>query len=178
MLYKAPQRGSDAGMRLERRRIVLQYGVQGFYGRVGLKSASARDYFIEYGADRENVRPVIDPLAADLLRRHITHRAHDHAGFCLPVGWHRSHYGLRLARNASVRELCETEIENFGPVVAADEDILRLEVSMNDSSLMGSCESLRNLLRVIDRLAFWQASSSQSLPQRLAVEQFRNHIRG
>jgi hypothetical protein len=75
-----------------------------------------------------------------------------------------------------VHQFRETEIENFDPAVFGDEQVLRLEVTMDDALFMSRRQSMRNLNAVIDRLAQGYRTVLQQLPQSVALQQLGNQI--
>src|SRR5262245_65154035 len=89
-------------------------------------------------------------LPAHLFRRHITDRPH-----------HRARIGdLLLRRRLTVRaiklrrlQFRQAEVENLDPPISCDEEVPRLEVTMDDASLVRGGESGGDLLRVLDRAA-------------------------
>ena len=82
-----------------------------------------------------------------------------------------------LLRRLREPGLSQTEVQNLDPAVFRDEEILRLEVTMNDAFVVGSCEPMRDLNSVIDGFADRNRATLQDIPQRFANEQFRDQIR-
>src|SRR6202040_2672088 len=89
-------------------------------------------------------------VPAHLFGRHVTDRAHHRAriGNLLPG------VDFRTDTLASQwPQLRQTEIENLHAAVSGDKEILRLEIAMSDPSLMRRCQTLSNLLGIVERLA-------------------------
>src|SRR5216684_4942875 len=89
-------------------------------------------------------------VPAHLLRRHVTDCAHHCAG----IGYLFPGIDFRTDTLVSQwSQLCQTEIENLHAAVIGDEKIFRLQIAMSDSSFMCRCQTLSNLLGIIERLA-------------------------
>src|SRR5262245_44429103 len=108
-------------------------------------------------------------LTAHLLRRHVTDRPHH----CARIG------DLLLCRSLTVRDanlmrlqFRQAEVENLDAPVLGDEEILRLEVTMDDSFLVSGSESAGDLLGVLYRAARRQRAFVQLFAQFFAFEQF------
>src|SRR5262249_42562074 len=83
-----------------------------------------------------DVRPNIDGLAPELLRRHIGEGPLDQAslGLC-----------LRRVRRIGFQELGDAEIENFYSAIGSQTEVPRLEVPMQDALLMGRSQTFCHL---------------------------------
>src|SRR5438270_237740 len=89
-------------------------------------------------------------VSAHLLWRHVADRAHHRAG----IG--NLFPSIDLRTNTLVAhwpELRQTKIENLHATVSSDEEIFRLEIAMSDPSFMRRCQTLSNLLGIVERLA-------------------------
>ena len=76
-----------------------------------------------------------------------------------------------------LRQLRQTEIKQLDASTAGDENILRLQVAVNDSFVMRSRKSLRDLNRIFSRLTHRKRPGAHALPQRLSFQQFADNIR-
>jgi len=85
-------------------------------------------------------------------------------------------HGIICAR-VNLSEFREAEVEDLNPPVFGDEQILRLEIAMNDSFFVRRCQSMRDLHGVVQRLAGGNGSATQTLAQRLALQQFGDDVR-
>jgi len=96
---------------------------------------------VEDQSKAEQVRPAVDLLAANLLRRHVLHRARDprDAG---PRG-----AGVRLALSKGRH----AEIEEFH-AAGRDHDVLRLQIAMNDALAVRVRERVSHFNRVLHRV--------------------------
>ena len=107
--------------------------------------------FIKNQAEAENIRTVIGFRAAHLLGRHVTHRAH----YRTRLGVNRESFGI-LGSGASKR-FSQSEVDNLRPALAAQKNILRLQVAMDDPGFMSTGETSGNLL---GNLKHWQVPIS------------------
>ena len=95
-------------------------------------------HLVQRDPEREHVGRRPRRRAANLLGRHVRHRAEDHAGSRF-VG------GVRDgASTLDLRHACETEIQHLRIAVRADHHVLGLDVAMHDTrgmrGLEGSCD--------------------------------------
>src|SRR5215813_9871336 len=112
-------------------------------------------------------------LSTHLLRRHVTDRAHNHAGISDPFLRGRV---LVYAVKMLPVEFSKTEIEDLHPPVVRDEQVLRLQVTMDDAFGMRGGQSLGDLPRVIDSLSRSDCALFYQFAQLLAFEQFGDDI--
>ena len=130
--------------RLAQPRLLVQDGVH----RVDLvlvdERARARQHLAEDDAEGEDVAAQIDALAEQLLGRHVADRAHDRAG----LGVHAER-GLRAVGGEHARaaggEFRQSEVENLRVAVAADHQVFRLQVAVDDARLVGLRQPLGDL---------------------------------
>jgi hypothetical protein len=100
------------------------------------------DHLEQDGAKREQIGTKISFTSARLFRRHIADCAHhrplfgNHGGSCIRV--------LCMVR---CRQFRQTEVQHLGRSSAADHQVLRLQVAMNDSDLVCFGKSFRYLRR-------------------------------
>src|SRR4029453_12066338 len=91
------------------------------------------DHLAKHDTERKNIASPIDALPQQLLRRHVINRTEKRArfridskeSFLFAVGGERS-FTLR-------DEFCQAEIEDLCVTVATDHEVLRLQVTVNDS---------------------------------------------
>ena len=111
-------------------RVELRHGIRLFADdrrqrlrvRPALEGAFAGRELVDDRTEGKLIRPKIQRTARRLLRRHVPHRAHDHAGTRRVP-----HRGLQR-RNFLVfgrHELRQTEVEDLGEAVLGDHDVLR-----------------------------------------------------
>ena len=105
---------------------------------------------------------------------HIPHGAHHGAGN--RVGRPCQHVGLRFTRAPALAQLGQSEVEDLQPAIAGDEDVLRLQVSMDDSLFVRGRQSVRDLPRVVQRFPLGNAPGTERHTQRLSLEQFGHDI--
>ena len=97
---------------------------------VGLEGYLAGEHLVENDAQGKQVGPGIDPPALGLLRRHVSRRAHQHAGLRHAVHFHRPR---------------QPEVHHRDPAAAVYHDVLRLEVAVNDALGMGRFQGAGHL---------------------------------
>src|SRR5262249_52851369 len=112
-------------------------------------------------------------LSTHLLRRHVTDRAHNHAGISDPFLRGRV---LVYAVKMLPVEFSKTEIEDLHPPVVRDEQVLRLQVTMDDAFGMRGGQSLGDLPRVIDSLSRSDCALLYQLAQLFAFEQLSHDV--
>ena len=124
-------------------------------------------HFIQHTSKRENVPARIGFFAAHLFRRHVAGRSHDYAGSGRKSA---GYFGVTIYSRTctSFGQLGQAEIQNLGPAVACDEDIFRLQITMNDSLLVCRSQAVRNLQCVVDGFALRHSLRSHQLAQRCA----------
>ena len=125
------------------------------------KRAPSREHLVEQRAEAEEIGAMIGGPAAHLLRRHVAHRAEDDAGAGL-----RRRGSRRLADADSLRvdQLGQAEVEDLDAAVIGEEDVVGLEVAVNDPLVVRRGEPVRDLSRVIDRLARRQRRAIHRAP--------------
>ena len=150
----------ESGRRARRQigRIVLEDRGQRFRGRLPLERPTPRQHFVDHHAQGEDVGAVVDRLPADLLGRHVAHGAEDDAHLGERVGHGRGLLGLWCAD-----EFRHAEVEDFHAAIAGEEEVLRLQIAMDDATLVRRGESARDLHGVVDRLAFRHGAVPQAL---------------
>jgi hypothetical protein len=62
-------------------------------------------------------------------------------------------------------ELRQPEVENLGPAITGDEQVLRFQIAVNNSLVVRSRQSFGNLLGVVERLARGERARTQALAQ-------------
>ena len=96
-------------------------------------------------AEGEQIRPRIQLFATSLFRRHVGYRAYCRAGtrqqFVCRNCRHRRKTGTLVAGG----QFRQTEVENFRVSALCNEDVRRLDVSVNNALGMGCIERVRNL---------------------------------
>src|SRR5262249_49408965 len=154
-------------------RLFLQDRVHHLDGRITAKGPPPGDHFVEDHAEREDVRAMIRILAAHLLRRHVTDRAHNHPRIGDPFLRGRVLvYAAKLLRV----EFGKTEIEDLHPPIVRDEQVLRLQITMDDAFGMSGGQSLGDLPRVINGLSRSDWSLLYRRAQLFAFEQLGDEI--
>src|SRR5262249_19067403 len=91
-------------------------------GRRSMERAAARQHLVENRAEGKNIGPVVEWLSTNLLRRHVTHRAHDTARLRFQGNGDR----LRLINRLG--NLGQSEVQNLDATFASNPKILRLQI--------------------------------------------------
>jgi hypothetical protein len=97
--------------------------------RVVAGKGAAGERLVEAGPQAE-VAPGVDLPAQGLLRRHVGHGAHHHAG---------------LGHAGQVQRHRQAEVAQFGVALPAEPDVARLDVAVDDAPVVGVLEGLGNL---------------------------------
>jgi len=63
---------------------------------------------------------------------------------------------LKSPTLAGWRDLGESEVQNFGPSAGGDEDVSRLDVTMDDALCVGRLESIQHLAGDIEQSVQFQ----------------------
>ena len=124
------------------RRLVIENRSHRLRRRRSMKCPLTRQHFIEDHAKCKDVCTMVDMLSTHLLRRHVPGRPHHYTGL----------RGVRLVHSRQL-QLGQAKVQNLYTAVFSDEQVLRLNVAMNDTLFMRRRQPLRDLRRVIHRLA-------------------------
>ena len=151
------------------RRIVLENGRQRLRHGAAPERIAAGEHFVEHRAEGEDVRPVIDRLAAHLFGRHVAgrtdHRAWSRGGRAVPN------------RRRVVGQACNAEVENLDATVAGHEHILGLEIPVHDAFVVDDGEAAGDSCRVLERLARRHRAGLHRLAQVATVQQLEHDVR-
>jgi hypothetical protein len=138
-----------------------------------MEGPPAGQHLVEDDPEREEVGALIARLAAHLFGRHIADRAH-----------HRSRIGHARHADGGVatrrrRNLApgETKVENLAPLVACDEQVLGLEISVEDPAIVRRRQAAGELDGVVDDLPQRQRTLVEPLAQRLPFQQLHHRVR-
>ncbi len=112
---------------------------------------------------------------SDLLGRHVTHRSEDHAR--LGPGSRRRKLRLFLRTRLRLLQLCQAEVENLHPAVPRDKEVLGLQVPVDDAFLVRRGQTVRDLDRIVDRLARGESSGGDPASQRFPFQELCDDVR-
>src|SRR5262249_46981562 len=95
--------------------------------------AAAGPKFKENRAERKHIRPGIKRRTQMCFRCHVSRGSRNPLSHC-------------CALNAFLRSQAgESEIADFDPPFLSDQDVFRLDITMNKATGVGSCQSLKTL---------------------------------
>src|SRR5215470_13833331 len=127
--------------------ITVQDGAYRVGSGGALKRAFPRQHLVHNCAQREDICPLVNWLAAQLLGGHVSERPHKLRGCAL---------GECLELPSSDlfwQELGQPEIENLDVPVAGEPNVFRLQVTMHNPLLVRRRQSQTNLGSDLDDLA-------------------------
>ncbi len=128
-----------------RRRQGLPVGVgaqhrgQGVRDRLALEGAPAGEHLVEEAAERPDVGPGVDALAAGLLGAHVAGGAEDHARRRRRRGHRWRQLGV-TGRYLGLERLGETEVQHLDRAVRGQHHVARLEVAVDDAVVVRRLE--------------------------------------
>src|SRR4029077_12250728 len=124
-------------------------------------------HFVKDYAETPDIGSLIDRRTARLFRRHVTNGSQDRAqvglGQC-----HRSSPVRRSLDEGGFGKFCNPEVEHLHVSIRPEHDVLRLDIAMDNSRLMGGSESTRHLDRDLNSFTDLDSPAHQTLTQCLA----------
>ena len=163
-------RGRSARTAHERNRHVAQNGRADVRGRIPAERPASGGQLVEDDAEREEIGPCVHGLAADLLRRHVGHRAQDltHAGDRCRARADGRACGIRRRIQ---RDLREAEVEHLHPAVVGHHDVAGLEIAVHDAALVRGDEGVGQRDRELEHAGEGKPARGDELVQALPVDQ-------
>ena len=150
----------------ERRWLFFEYRNDDVARRFAGKRNAASDHFVEQHAQTPGVSACIDIQSARLFRRHVVWRTHDHTRL-------RTQHGRRLRLAARGGEqLGQAEVQYLYDAILAQHDVLRLDVTMDDSGLMRCGQRRRDLRGNTEQFTDRDWRLNHALPQGVALDEF------
>ena len=119
----------------------------------------AAQHLVQHAPEAEDVRAVVDGLAAHLLGGHVAHGADHRPGVGLAP--QRGRFGVARRRGRRAALAREAEVEDLEATVARDDQVLGLEVAVDDALLVRRREALARPAR-----AYSAAGAARSGPPR------------
>ena len=107
-----------------------------------------RHHLVKNRSEGEDIGAVVGGLAANLLRRHVAHGSHYHAGLS-SVGDCR----FRSGGVPWLGQLGQAEVQNLDPSIFGDEQVFGLQVAMNNAFVVCCRQAVRDLHGIINRFA-------------------------
>ena len=145
-------------------------------GTVPAEWQPARRHLVEHRTEAENIRACIEFLAAGLFRRHVGRCADGHAGAGELIEFHDGRLrlaGWPLFRVFHMRgdgELRQAEIQNLRLAASGDNNVRRLDVTVNDPLLVSRIERIGNLYGKIQQVLDAQRLGANPVLERLAFQ--------
>ncbi len=136
------------------------------------KRQFSRGCFIEYTAQRKNIRALVQCLASGLFGRHVRDRAQNRT-LAGKIG-HRRSFHIDLFGQRT-KHFCQTEVEHFRLTACRQQDVGGLDVAMNDFQRMGRGESVRYLFSNLEHLGKRDGAALNDVFQRLARNIFHDN---
>ena len=154
-------------------RIRLEHGIDGGDPRITTEGRRAGNHLVEDRAEGEDIGAVVHGFTTNLLGRHVAQRAHGDTD----IGQGRDRRGRPGIRRLGRRQLGDAEVQDLGPPVALQEQVLGLEIAMHDAARVGGGERLGDGDADLDGLARGEGSATQPLAKVLALEELRHDVR-
>ena len=142
---------------------------------VTVKRAPPREHFVDNRAEREQVRTGVGGLAPGLLGGHVPDGPQQYS---LLRGRPRPDLLPLLFSLGRLAPLGQAEVEDLEPAILGEEQVLRLEVTVDEPARVGGGETAAHLHRQLHCLAGRKRAVLQPLAQRLALEQFEDDLSG
>ena len=147
------ERGWNMRVHLARqRRLRLNDVLPDLLRRIALEGRAAGQHLVEHGAEREQVRAMVDRVAARLLGGHVAQRG--------------------------LADLPEAEIADLRHARGQDDDVGRLDAPVHHSFLMGVGEGGGDVVEDLDRARDRERPPVQQVAQALALDQLHRDERG
>jgi hypothetical protein len=142
---------------------------------LALEGSSSGQHLIQHGTEGEDIARCIDRLPLGLLRRHIGHRAHDHAGrrHHLRQGQRRDIFAAHRGRWRD--KFGQPKIQYFDQSALVHHDVGRFQVAVNYACGMRARESLGGLHGVLYGQIRCQTTWGNQLRQGLPRDVLHNH---
>ena len=130
------------------------------------KGRLAGEHLVEHATQRVHVGAGIEvPLAHRLLRTHVVRGAQAHAGLGEPL------LACPASRFPACQRPCDPEVRHQR-VIAAEQDVLRLDVTVDDAVPVGVGQRVGHLGCDPNRITHRQSLfSRQAAPKRLAIDE-------
>src|SRR4029450_1747935 len=113
-------------------RLVTKDGCNRFGVRFSAKRTPPASQLVQNGPKSKLITPRIEGLATGLLRAHVRDRSQDHTLTCDRTR------GIAVRQRSDL--LREAKVEDLHTTPGGDQDVLRLEIAMHQSSGVGGGE--------------------------------------
>src|SRR5256885_13046652 len=161
------------------RRRAIENGLKNHAGSVSYEGLFAGGHFIEDEPERKQVGAFVQLFAADLLRRHVGHRAHGNAGageMSVLCGGIVGGGDVAQRSYASVlrEELGQTKIEKFYLRAIGYENVRGLDVAVDDGLGVSGFECVGHLIAKLGYTLDLHGLAGNEMLKRLPFEKFHD----
>ena len=154
------------GAARQRRRLLVQHGVEHVDHRRAVERHLARQHLEEHRRQREEIGAGVERLATHLLRRHVVRSPDDGAGLGESCG--------TVSGKAAGDGPGETEVEQLH-AVRRQEQVRRLQVAMDHPARVQRVERIEDLQRDGGGVGRRQRPTCHARAERLAREELHRH---
>src|SRR6266576_1048646 len=131
-------------------------------------------HFIKHRAETPDISGCINLRAAGLLGRHVTNGSE--YGSEIRLYEQQRFISRHVYRHFLFGKLRNPKVEHFYVSVRPEHDVLRLDVAMDNSRLMGGGEGTCHLDREVNSFTQLNSRAHHTLAQRLAFDQFTGYV--
>jgi hypothetical protein len=110
-------------------------------------------------------------VAEGLLRRHVSDRAHHHAGRRADIQRLRRRVGRRCSQRGFHLQLGEAEVEHLHIAAVGHHQVLGLQVAMHDAGSVRGAERVGRLRRVVHKPSSVDVAAIEQRSERLARDE-------
>ena len=164
ILHKLRQRG----------RIFVQDRAQRFGGGGLPEGALAGEHLVEDHAESKDIAAGVGDVPPHLLRSHVANGAQHWPGLGLLRDGDGGSVG---ASGFGLGEFGQAEVQDLDASVLRQEEVFRLEVTMNNAGVVSGGQSTRNVHAAIAGLARTHRTATQAIPQGFALQQLGHDVR-
>ena len=136
-------------------------------GVLARESALACRHLEQHRSQREEIRPAVDGVSADLFRRQVAGRPEQHA----------RQRREAVGHGRAVRQFGDPEIKNLGHARSRQKDVVRFQIAVDQAGRMRDNKTGGHFAGDPSGLLLRQRAASESYTQGLAVEELGDQVR-
>ena len=159
--------GRHPGCLQEIGRIIVQDGVERVDGVLARERALAGRHLEQHRSQREEIRPAVDGVSADLFRRQVAGRPEQHA----------RQRREAVGHGRAVCQFGDPEIKNLGHARSREKDIVRFQIAVDQAGRMRDNKTGGDVAGDPRRLFCRQRAAPESYAQGFAVEKLGDQVR-